>query len=115
MIDLTKEAREVRNAYHREYRKRKLLQETPEERAERLRKNREYQRRHWERKARENPKKADMSQKTIKMQAVNVLTAQYVLGEAYKELKNDDMDKKEVIKLVCEARKALAYTEKGGK
>lgn len=138
MTNLSDEARELRNAYHREYyqknreelarrqreaRKakkegRKQVKQAEQEAKERekIEQNLESQRKYWERVAREKREKAEQAERKkriVEMNVTDVITAQYVLGEALKELNAGGMDKSRVAELIEQARKALMYKQQG--
>lgn len=139
MANLSDEARELRNAYHREYyqknreelarrqreaRKakkegRKQVKQAEQEAKERekIEQNLEAQRKYWERVAREKREKAEQAERKkriVEMNVTDMITAQYVLGEALKELNAGGMDKSRVADLIEQARKSLMCKQQGG-
>lgn len=139
MANLSDEARELRNAYHREYYQKnreelakrqrearrakkeglkqvKQAEQEAEER-EKIEQNLEAQRKYWERMARKKKEKAEQAkrkERIVEMNVTDMITAQYVLGEALKELNKGDTDKSRVADLIEQARKALMYKQQRG-
>ena len=74
---LSEEALELRRAYLRQWKEKRRAEETPEQRKHRLAKNREYQRRYWERRA-----KREQAQEDSAMQL-----AEYIEKEDENEVK----------------------------